>query len=59
MFNVIQIIFPEKFVSPDFTIRTAPGLSGPTNTCVLYLIRTSHKYKKKNNNTKKSYLGNQ
>ena len=31
--TVIQIIFAEKFVSQDFTIRAAPGLSGPTNTC--------------------------
>ena len=34
IFTVIQIIFVEKFVSQDFTIRAAPGLSGPTNTCV-------------------------
>ena len=33
-FTVIQIIFSEKFVSQDFTIRAAAGLSGPTNTCV-------------------------
>ena len=32
-FTVIQIIFAEKVVSQDFTIRAAPGLSGPTNTC--------------------------
>ena len=31
--TVIQIIFAEKFVSQDFTIRAAPGLNGPTNTC--------------------------
>ena len=31
--TVIKIIFAEKFVSQDFTIRAAPGLSGPTNTC--------------------------
>ena len=34
-FTVIQIIFAEKFVSQDFTIRTAPGLSGPKNTCAI------------------------
>ena len=33
--TVIQIIFAEKFVSQDFTIRAAPGLSGPTNTCAV------------------------
>ena len=31
--TVIQIIFAEKFISQDFSIRAAPGLSGPTNTC--------------------------
>ena len=31
--TVIQIIFAEKFVSQEFTIRAVPGLSGPTNTC--------------------------
>ena len=34
-FTVIQIIFSEKFVSQDFTIRADPGLSGPTNTCAV------------------------
>ena len=31
--TVIQIIFAETFESQEFTIRAAPGLSGPTNTC--------------------------
>ena len=30
---VIQLIFADKFVSQNFTIRAAPGLSGPVNTC--------------------------
>ena len=33
-FIVIQLIFAEKFVSQDFTVRSAPGLIGPANTCV-------------------------
>ena len=37
-FIVIQLIFAEKFVSQDFTIRAAPGLSGPANTCAGLLI---------------------
>ena len=37
-FTVIQIIFAEKFVSQDFTIMAAPGLSGPTNTCAVLLL---------------------
>ena len=34
-FIVIQLIFAEIFVPQDFTIsiRAAPGLSGPANTC--------------------------
>ena len=32
-FIVIQLIFSEKFVKQDFTIRAAPGLSGLNNTC--------------------------
>ena len=32
-FIVIQLIFAEIFVPQYFTIRTIPGLSGPTNTC--------------------------
>ena len=32
-FIVIQLIFAEKFVSQDFTVRDAPGLSGPANIC--------------------------
>ena len=31
VFTVIKIIFAEKFVSQEVTIRAAPGLSGPTN----------------------------
>ena len=31
-FIVIQLIFADKFVSQDFTIKAAPGLSGPVNT---------------------------
>ena len=31
--TVLQLIFAEKFVSQDFTIRAAPVLSGPANTC--------------------------
>ena len=31
--TVIQLIFAEKFVSHDITIRASPGLSGPTTTC--------------------------
>ena len=34
---VIQLIFADKFVSQGFTIRAAPGLSGPANTCELHL----------------------
>ena len=34
---MIQLLFAEKFVSQDFTIWAAPGLSaadsGPANTC--------------------------
>ena len=33
LYTVIQKIFAEKFVSQDSTIKAAPGLSGPTNTC--------------------------
>ena len=29
----MQLIFAEKLGSQDFTIRAAPGLSGPSNTC--------------------------
>ena len=36
--TVIQIIFAEKFVSQDYAIRAAPGLTGPTNTVVVYII---------------------
>ena len=36
-FIVIQLIFAEKFESQDFTIRAAPGLSVPLNTCVMYI----------------------
>ena len=32
-FIVIQLTFAEIFVAQDFTIRTTPRLSGPTNTC--------------------------
>ena len=32
-FIVIQLTFAEIFVPQDFTIRTAPGLSGPANIC--------------------------
>ena len=32
-----QIVSPENFVLQDFTIRAAPGLSGPTNTHILYM----------------------
>ena len=38
MFTVIQIIFAEQFVTQDFTIRAAPGLSGPTNTCATIYV---------------------
>ena len=38
IFTVIETIFAEKFVSQDFTIRAAPGLSGPTNTCVALVL---------------------
>ena len=34
-FIVIQLLFAEKFESQDFTIRAAPGLSGPANTCAM------------------------
>ena len=32
-FIVIAIIYVEKFVSQDYTIRAAPGLSAPANAC--------------------------
>ena len=38
-FTVIRIIFAEKFVSQDFTIRAAPGLSGPTNRCATIVVK--------------------
>ena len=33
-FIVIQLIFAGIIVPQEFTIMTAPGISGPTNTCV-------------------------
>ena len=41
-FIVIQIIFAEKFVSQAFTVRAAPGLSGPTNTCIIMFTINYH-----------------
>ena len=32
-FIMIQLTFAEIFLPQDFTIRTTPGLSGPTHTC--------------------------
>ena len=34
-FIVIQLTFAEIFVPQDLTIRAAPGLSGPANTCAI------------------------
>ena len=39
MSTMIQIIFAEKFVTQDFTIRALSGLSGPTNTCEETLVK--------------------
>ena len=43
---MIQLKFAEKFVSQGFTIRAAPGLSGPANTCGVVIQEKLQNYKK-------------
>ena len=41
-FIVIQLLFDVIVVPQDFTIRAAPGLSGPTNTCDISFVVFKH-----------------